>query len=187
MGAQREFFFSLRAASCRRLANAYAGAIWSRDGAWIYFRSDRSGSQQIWKMPSSAPYQPAVPVTRNGGFEPVESMDGKLVYYTKANGGLWVAPVAGGEETPLYQPARRGLWEVAENGIYFVDVQRRSADGLPIEWFNFATRKTVPVGMIPQVAPDNAPNFAVTRDGRRIAWVQLDHQDSDLMLIENFR
>jgi Tol biopolymer transport system component len=50
---------------------------WSHDGRWIYFRSDRSGSQQIWKVPATEPFQPAVQVTRNGGFAAVESTDGR--------------------------------------------------------------------------------------------------------------
>ena len=33
----------------------------------------------------------------------------------------------------------------------------------------------------------SAPVMAVTQDGRTIAWTQIDHQDTDLMLIENFR
>ena len=31
------------------------------------------------------------------------------------------------------------------------------------------------------------PGFSVTRDGRWMVWAQIDHLDSDLMLIEHFR
>jgi Tol biopolymer transport system component len=29
-------------------------SAWSHDGKWIYFSSNRSGTDQIWKMPATA-------------------------------------------------------------------------------------------------------------------------------------
>ena len=43
------------------------------------------------------------------------------------------------------------------------------------------------IGEIRKPANTVAPHFTITRDGRWIAWSQLDHEDSDLMLLENFR
>ncbi len=153
---------------------------WSSDGRWIYFRSDRSGDQQIWKIPSAEPYKPAVQVTRNGGFEAFESIDGKLLYFLKQVKGLWSLPVEGGDETLVLEPAPAGNWAVTENGVYFIDSQRK------IQYFNFATRKLILVGTIEKPVITFTPGFSVTRDGRWIAWAQLDHEDSDLMLLENF-
>jgi len=153
---------------------------WSSDGRWIYFRSDRSGDQQIWKIPSAEPYKPAVQVTRNGGFEAFESIDGKLLYFLKQVKGLWSLPVEGGDETLVLDPAPAGNWAVTENGVYFIDSQRK------IQYFNFATRKLILVGTIEKPVITFTPGFSVTRDGRWIAWAQLDHEDSDLMLLENF-
>jgi len=162
----------------------------SRDGRWIYFRSDRSGSQQIWKIPSSTPFKPAVQVTQNGGFDAGESTDGKLLYFTKAlaGGGLWSMPVEGGEETPVLPQVRGGLWAAAENGIYFLDLAALSPDGVtPLVWFSFAAHKLVQIGAVRKPILANAPALTVTRDGRWIAWAQIDHEDADLMLVENFR
>ena len=39
---------------------------WSNDGKWIYFASNRTGTLQIWKSPSSG--GAARQVTRQGGF-----------------------------------------------------------------------------------------------------------------------
>ena len=36
-------------------------------------------------------------------------------------------------------------------------------------------------------AGETYPYFTATRDGRWIAWSQIDHLGSDLMLVENFR
>ena len=54
---------------------------WSRDGRWIYFDSARTGEQQVWKMPSDG--GEAIQVTWDGGYAPLESPDGKFLYYTK--------------------------------------------------------------------------------------------------------
>jgi dipeptidyl aminopeptidase/acylaminoacyl peptidase len=160
----------------------------SPDGRWIYFRSDRSGSQQIWKIPSSAPFQPAVQLTKNGGYDSEESPDGKLLYYAQSQGGLWSMPVEGGEAALILERVRHGLWALAENGVYYVDVTARVADGsAPLMWFSFATHKLVPFGAVRKPMVASTPTLSVTSDGRRIAWAQIDRSASELLLIDNFR
>src|SRR5262249_24878949 len=65
---------------------------WSRDGRWIYFASNRTGTYQIWKAPAEG--GPAVQVTKGGGFHGHESMDGRYLYYAKSANqpGLWRVP-----------------------------------------------------------------------------------------------
>jgi serine/threonine protein kinase/WD40 repeat protein len=153
---------------------------WSRDGRWIYFRSDRSGAVQIWRIPSAEPYKPAVQVTQNGGYDAIESADGKLLFFTKAAKGLWSSPVAGGDETRVLESVLPGGWDVTDKGLYFLS-------GQIIQFMSFANRKLTKIGEIAKPGTFAAPHFSVTRDGRWIAWSQLDHEDSDLMLLENFR
>jgi TolB protein len=50
---------------------------WSKDGQWIYFDSARSGQPQVWKIPANG--GEAIQVTRDGGFGPHESPDGKFL------------------------------------------------------------------------------------------------------------
>jgi Tol biopolymer transport system component len=160
----------------------------SRDGRWIYFRSDRSGSQQIWRIPSSAPFRPAMQLTQNGGADAVEAPDGKLLYYTKPRGSLWTMPVEGGEGTLLLEHVLPGLWALADNGIYYLDLAARSPEGAtPLMWFSFATHKLVQVEAVRKPFLSATPTISVTSDGRRIAWSQIDRQLSELMLIDNFR
>ena len=54
----------------------------SRDGQWIYFCSNRSGTRQIWKMPAAG--GEAAQVTKGGGFDNIESPDGQFLYYLKS-------------------------------------------------------------------------------------------------------
>jgi Tol biopolymer transport system component len=53
----------------------------SQDGKWIFFTSNRTGENQIWKMPASG--GDAVQLTYNEGFMPVGSPDGAYVYYVR--------------------------------------------------------------------------------------------------------
>ena len=181
---------------------------WSRDGRWIYFYSTRTGEQEIWKMPAEG--GTAVQVTTGGGHESFESPDGKQLYYQFRTAGLRAistsetSPKAG----PVFLPGlRQSFGAVGDKGIYFVEFDddsrnpRRGTDPylfaewgsllanftLPIQIYDFATHQTKRVGTIERPVNQNHPAFSVTRDGRRIAWSQIDHAESDLMMIENFR
>jgi Tol biopolymer transport system component/predicted Ser/Thr protein kinase len=161
---------------------------WSQDGRWIYFRSDRSGSQQIWKMPAEG--GPAVQVTRAGGFEVFESPDGKLLYYTKGRRtlGLWSMPVGGGEETRVLDKVLSNYWSVCEQGVYFVGFgPALDAGPKTVNLFRFGTGRTTQVATIEARITGVGPVLSATRDGRWLLWTQNDHTGSDLMLVENFR
>ena len=89
---------------------------WSRDGRSIYFGSNRSGDWQIWKVPSSG--GAALPVTKKGGREAFQSLDGKFVYYAKLGSrGIWKVPTDGGEETQVFSEGEQGLWDLTEGGF----------------------------------------------------------------------
>ena len=164
---------------------------WSRDGRWIYFMSDRSGEMQIWRMsPSGAD---AVQVTRNGGFEAQESPDGAFVYYTNRPPGeptgrenavrLMRIPAGGGDETLVIPEIRTFHWTVADEGIYFY------APGPPrsIQRYRFDTGHTERVGNLPDQTARLDGDMWVSRDGRRLFMSQIERDDTDLTLIENFR
>ncbi len=159
----------------------------SRDGQWIYFCSNRSGTPQIWKMPADG--GSAVQVTKGGGFDNVESPDGRYLYYAKGRGqpGIWRLPVAGGDETAVLDKHQAGLWRqwaVVEQGIFFITAER--PEHPVIEFFRFADRSVTPVMTLDKRLPDTISGLAVSPDGRRLIWAQLDHISSDISLIENF-
>jgi serine/threonine protein kinase len=158
----------------------------SQDGRWIYFRSDRSGSQQIWKVPAAEPFRPAVQVTRNGGFEAVETADGKLLYYSKLGKGLWSMPVAGGEEQLVFDRVQIGLWGLVDKGVFFIRAVEPQKPTMT-EFFSFASPKSFPVTITEKPVFGDSPDFHASADGRWVAWCQLDRYESDLMLVDNFR
>lgn len=160
---------------------------WSRDGRWIYFCSNRSGELQIWKLPAAG--GEAVQITRHGGFEAVESPDGRLLYYAKRfQDGLYQVPVEGGEESLIPELRQAGYfryWAVTEAGIFFLP--RPLTPHPVINFFSFATRQIRPVA-VPEKGPLNGPGgLSVSPDGRWLLYAQEDQIASDLMLIDNFR
>ena len=88
--------------------------------------------------------------------------------------------LAGGQETLVQESVQPGLWDVTDKGVYFLNSQI-------IQFLSFANHKVFRIGQMGKPGNTARPTFSVTRDGRWIAWEQLDHEDSDLMLLENLR
>lgn len=151
---------------------------WSRDGRWIYFDSNRTSAWQIWKIPveGGRPVQ----VTRQGGRGANESPDGMFVYHNKQGRGLWRRPLEGGEETPVLDQTLGIAWAVFEEGIYFMNRKTRN-----FEFFSFATNHTP---RIQALDPKKLiVQLSVSPDGRWLIYTQLDRNEGDIMLVENFR
>jgi Tol biopolymer transport system component/serine/threonine protein kinase len=164
---------------------------WSHDGRWIYFDSARAGDPQVFKIPASG--GDAVQVTRDGGFAPRESPDGKFLYYTKAltRTSLWKVPMEGGQATKVLDDLSAYInLAIVAGGVYFVPVRdaTRRAAGSSIQFLDFGT------GQIRLVADVEKPvnlgsgpgGLAVSPDGRWILFTHFDQAGSELMLVENF-
>jgi Tol biopolymer transport system component len=161
---------------------------WSGDSRWIYFRSDRTGVHQIWKMPvtGGAPSQ----VTRNGGFDALESSDGKSLDYVRGRytTGLWNVPVDGGRETkvPGFESLTASSWTTVDNGILWMDVTTSNPLAV-IRFYDSSTRQVSKIAEVPGYVIPSATGFYAVRDGTVMMWSQLDRSAHDLMLLERFR
>ena len=143
---------------------------WSRDGRWIYFDSARTGEQQVWKIPEAG--GDAIQVTRDGGYAPLESPDGKFIYYTKDLGGtsVWRLPVEGGQATKVLENLSdlRNL-VIVSKGIYFVP-QQDTALGSSIEFLDFATNHTKRIASFGK--PFDIGGLSLSPDGRWMLYAQ---------------
>jgi Tol biopolymer transport system component/DNA-binding winged helix-turn-helix (wHTH) protein len=173
----------------RRLTDDLAEDVvpsWSRDGNWIYFGSTRSGGMEIWKTPVAGGQ--SVQMTTQGGFEAVESIDGRYLYYTKGRGlaGLWRTPVAGGKEelvTGHHEAGRWRYWRVTAQGIYFATA---TAAGPLLEFYDFGARQIREVTRLERGAEPYIPGLAVSPDGRSLLYCRVDRSGSDIMMVEDF-
>jgi Tol biopolymer transport system component/DNA-binding winged helix-turn-helix (wHTH) protein len=158
---------------------------WSRDGQWIYFASKRGSEPfQIWKV--SVNGGSPVKLTQNGGLSPVESYDGRFLYYSKYEvGGVWRMPVDGGEETQVLEEiigCNWPNWALAPNGIYFLRFDK--SPHATIQFLDFATNKINPIWTL-----EKEPGWGldISHDGKSILYVQNEFAESNIMLVKNFR
>ncbi len=158
---------------------------WSSDGRFVYFSSNRGGASQIWKVAASGG-QPSQ-VTQHGGFAAFESSDGKLLYYAKDDQpGIWRMPTIGGDEIRVLaqpSPENWGDWALSDRGIYYVHATNPSP---AVEFFDFATRTVFRTAELDGLPPGGDPGFALSPDGKRIIFSQVDTSAVDIMLVENF-
>ena len=167
---------------------------WSRDGHWIYFRSNRNGSFQVWKVPSSGEQAGAArQVTRGGGFAPIEATNG-YVYFARSDKdnqrqSLWRIPVEGGDEEVVVKEYRSSTlsWDLTDQGLYFVD-QESSSSGTSwvVRFQRFDRRHATEVARLPLAPFLGGPAISISPDGRWMLSTQTE-EESDLMLVEKFR
>jgi Tol biopolymer transport system component len=167
-----------------------AAPSWSGDGKWVYFSSTRTGQFQIWKVPVEG--GPAVQLTKQGGHRPVESPDGRFIYYDKGPGvspevrefDAWRTTVNGGEEVRVFIN-RRSRWTPVSNGLYFYEQSPDMSGVWALKFFDFPLKGTRTVARLPGL-PLIGQRPAVSPDGRTLLYTQLDLNDSDIMLVDNF-
>jgi hypothetical protein len=128
----------------------------------------------------------AVQLTKNGGTEGFESVDGQHLYFTKRGQGggpfgIWRIPRDGGEETQIHNRGQSLLWELREKGIYCVN-----SDSTPstVELLDLATGETREVAVL-ETTPFGY-GFSVSPDERWILYIIME-PEQDIMLVENFR
>jgi Tol biopolymer transport system component/DNA-binding winged helix-turn-helix (wHTH) protein len=165
---------------------------WSADGRWIYFASNRGGNWQVWKIASEASEEstPPVQLTRHGGFAAFGSTDGSVVYYAKGRDlpGIWSVPANGGEErlvTGLLNAGYWGNWAIARTGLFLV--RPLPPDAAEVDLYEFGSGRVHRVAALEKDPPFSDSGFAVSGDGRKILYTQVETSSSEIMLVENFR
>jgi Tol biopolymer transport system component len=161
---------------------------WSRDGRWLYFASDRSGTFQTWKAPMDAS-APATQITKGGGYGGVESLDGAFLYYSRSplSGAIWRVPVDGGEETPAGAGARSlrlpQNFALGRHGIFFA-APSDVAQQFELRFLSFSTRRAETVTRI-EYGLGNG--MSISPDGTWLLFTTFELRSGDLFMVENFR
>jgi Tol biopolymer transport system component len=166
---------------------------WSSDGNWLYFGSDRSGTMEIWKMPFAGGR--AVQITFQGGYDAVESPDGKRIFYTRRGvPGLWTRPVDGGahEEEKLlikeleWQNSRN--WTVRKDGIYFLACGAGGRRDRPcfLRRYRFDTGALESVLNLGELRLNDS-GCSISPDGAWLYYVQRAETETDIAMVEGWR
>jgi Tol biopolymer transport system component/DNA-binding winged helix-turn-helix (wHTH) protein len=156
---------------------------WSRDGKSIYFASNRTGSWQVWRHPLDGGGE--AQLTLRGGFCPFESLDGQSVFFSKFDeAGIWSVPVRGGAESLVVadkpQVGYWGHWAVTRSGLYLLNVDAEPK--ARIEFFPFATQRSVPVLTLEKKPIPLQPSLSATADGNTVYYTQFDWQSAIKMM-----
>ncbi|MCB1019217.1 MAG: PD40 domain-containing protein [Acidobacteria bacterium] len=169
----------------------------SGDGEWVYFMSDRTGRPEIWKAASGGGQEQQV--TKDGGYQAVESPNGGWLYYSKSirrpgtpesvpgkgEPGIFRMPLGGGAEQRVLEEGVHGRWALSRTGIYVLTAGDRPPriEFVQYETWDRRTLMTFPMGA--QFGMSNS--LGVSLDDRWIVYSKYDQAASDLMLVEDYR
>jgi Tol biopolymer transport system component/DNA-binding winged helix-turn-helix (wHTH) protein len=158
---------------------------WSHDGNWIYFvNGDDIGNPTVWKVASRGGH--AAQVAQHAGYMPLESPDGRYVYFSH-DGQLWQVKVDGTGEQQIQgiPPVRIDGWNPFGPGIYFMTYANNKTE---IDYFDLNTKAARTIFIMDKWAPDDwIGGLPVSPDGKWMLFAQLDQVFSDLMMVENWQ
>jgi len=127
---------------------------------------------------------PEVQVTKTGGDLALEAPDGTL-YYTRQAGDDWsLWRLSGGEEIqvlPSVSPITNIF--VTAKGVYFTP-HARPDGSTAVNLLRFADGK---VEAIAEISKPIWFGLSVSPDERSILYTQVDHEESNLMLVDHWR
>jgi Tol biopolymer transport system component/DNA-binding winged helix-turn-helix (wHTH) protein len=163
---------------------------YSHDGRWIYFRSDASGRGGIYRVSSSGGH--ATLLVAGEGYQAVESADGRDLYYALGYKRIAVhrLSLVDGTDVLLNALPSNGQvisWTPAPGGLYYMQVP--PTGGASIHFYDTVAGGIRKIADLPK---DKQPTLIVgglslSPDGHSLLYAQIDQQESDIMLVENFR
>jgi Tol biopolymer transport system component len=159
---------------------------WSRDGRWIYFRSDRAGAEEIWRISATGGSEERV--THGGGSLAYESADGKTLFFTRftpahGDASLFALPLAGGPGRKVLECVRAFGFAVGPAGVYHLGCAT-DPRAVPLYLLDPATGRDRLLGKLEKAF---LGGLTVSPDGKTILYTKLESHVANLMMIENFR
>ncbi|MFH1314050.1 MAG: winged helix-turn-helix domain-containing protein [Candidatus Eisenbacteria bacterium] len=155
---------------------------WSRDGEWLYCKSERSEAWWVWKIRSDG--SDAVDLMEEDVFRLAESSDGRRLVYSRADtSGVWSTTLAGTEKACLINEPGTVVpcgWRETEKGIYFFNVD----EGAVSLWLKDAA--TGEVERLATGAEFFAINLDVSPAGDAVVFDRMGPIESDIALVEAF-
>jgi len=120
------------------------------------------------------------------GFEAKASKDGRWLYYSKfSEQGIWKMPTQGGNGTLVLNRKTERFWDLTEQGICFIDLDAKPH--ATINFYDFDTQRVNEIGTVDQQLIIGNGALSLSPDAQWVLYPQVDHLESHIMLVENFR
>lgn len=161
--------------------------VWSADGRFVFFTSNRTGTEQIWKIAADKNEAGApVQVTARGGYWAVPAADGAL-FFTKSKDKTDFWRIAANEsaenERPVPEIAALGdsvKWTATRSGIYVF--LKESEDFYDAKFYDFADGQIKSKPGRLRFPTQFLDSPAVSADGRRFLSVTDNGNLGSIML-----
>jgi len=157
---------------------------WSRDGKWIYTRSDRESGWQIWRVRSDG--SEVQRITSGGGSNAWEDEGGLWLYFSRpGQRSLWRLPVGAKEmevepelvlEKFLFHP--NSIWQGRDRDLLTAVPGQSTYDVVLVDPGTGATRAVagIPTG--------SEPTLTLSPDGSLLLYSRIDRSESDLKRLD---
>lgn len=141
--------------------------------------------QQCWKLPEGG--GEARPVNPHDRFEPTESADGRLLYFTRQN-ALWTMDLKTWKESPVREQDGKLVaqqWPLTSGAIFYAPPEEGS--GMPHYRLDLRTRQTNRISSLRGPFPFNqtVPLFDISPDEERFLTYDVEYRVGDISLLEN--
>jgi Tol biopolymer transport system component len=176
---------ALQGAQPGRVATQANEGWFSQDGKSIYYQS----RGQIWKAALNGS-NARVLIKRMGASQPAESADGKYVIF-RWRRTLWRVPVDASEDAEPEEfivPDQEIFWtsiQPVKKGVYYA-VWERSRRGMGLAFYDYATKKST-MAMHSEGFSRGDVQFSVSPDGKYVIYPKVDRNQTNLMVVENFK
>jgi Tol biopolymer transport system component/DNA-binding winged helix-turn-helix (wHTH) protein len=153
---------------------------WSEDCRWL-FATDGNGV--LYRFPSSGGH--AERFTQHSSTYAVVVADRVVFNVLDSHGvSLWTKPVNGGPEgliENLPKLSYADVWTATAAGIYFTDAASKT---ISVNFYDYASKSTRTLMSLRQdpIPGGGGPGIAVSPDGRYLLYVEVDDEQSDIML-----
>jgi len=160
---------------------------WSHDGRWVYFSHyrDQGIGRDIWRVSASGGAPERLTHDGSGPFA-CESADGKTLLFqlNDADSPLMAMPPTGGGARQLLACVRNSAFGAGPQGVYYVPCD--VSPNPPVHVLDLKTGRDRRLGTLEGLSR-RPLGLSVSPDGKTIVYSKLTSQNTDLMLIENFK
>jgi len=159
--------------------------FWSRDGRWLYFSSNRSGQNEIWRMPMQG--GEATQLTKEGGLYGALSHDDQWLYYSSTFAGdiRRIGSDGSGQSVAVAQNTRFLSLATSAKGLWFVSFPKPGDKDIVVRLVRASDNVTTDAARI-----DFLPTpvgMSVSPDEKSLLVTRPDLSGSDLFLVNDFR